>query len=190
MADHEFFGTVSAQAATESDHLPIKSQLDAGVAQALVRANHTGTQPMSTISDAQTYVDGRIQLVVDAAPAALDTLNELAAALGDDPNFSATVTGLISGLDTRLDTLEAAAGTGGDYLATIGDAVASSFTVTHNLGTRVRVEVVRISDGQTVYPVIKRPGMSTTQISVDFGSFVPPNNSYEVYVVPLNPGNV
>lgn len=40
----------------------------------------------------QTEVDARIQLVVDSAPAALDTLNELAAALGDDPNFAATLT--------------------------------------------------------------------------------------------------
>ena len=39
----------------------------------------------------QSEVDARIQLIVDAAPAALDTLNELAAALGDDPNFAATV---------------------------------------------------------------------------------------------------
>jgi hypothetical protein len=29
--------------------------------------------------------------LVDAAPATLDTLNELAAALGDDPNFATTV---------------------------------------------------------------------------------------------------
>lgn len=40
----------------------------------------------------QAEVDTRIQLVVDSAPAALDTLNELAAALGDDPNFAATLT--------------------------------------------------------------------------------------------------
>jgi hypothetical protein len=37
------------------------------------------------------YVDGVVAATVDAAPAALDTLNELAAALGDDANFSATV---------------------------------------------------------------------------------------------------
>lgn len=36
----------------------------------------------------QSYVDA----LVDAAPGALDTLNELAAALGDDPNFATTVT--------------------------------------------------------------------------------------------------
>ena len=39
-----------------------------------------------------SYVSGEITSLIDAAPAALDTLNELAAALGDDANFSATVT--------------------------------------------------------------------------------------------------
>lgn len=34
--------------------------------------------------------------LVDSAPATLDTLNELAAALGDDPNFATTVTNMIA----------------------------------------------------------------------------------------------
>lgn len=49
----------------------------------------------------QAYVDGRAALataaLVDSAPATLDTLNELAAALGDDPAFATTVTGLLAG---------------------------------------------------------------------------------------------
>lgn len=48
----------------------------------------------------QVEVDARIQLIVDTAPAALDTLNELAAALGDDPNFSATIN---TALGNRFD---------------------------------------------------------------------------------------
>ncbi len=43
-------------------------------------------------SEAQTYADQVVASTVDAAPAALDTLNELAAALGDDANFASTVT--------------------------------------------------------------------------------------------------
>jgi hypothetical protein len=39
----------------------------------------------------QTYVNTAVAGLVDAAPATLDTLNELAAALGDDPNFATTV---------------------------------------------------------------------------------------------------
>ena len=40
--------------------------------------------------------DARVALLVDSAPATLDTLNELAAALGDDANFSTTVTNSIA----------------------------------------------------------------------------------------------
>lgn len=41
------------------------------------------------------FVRTEIANLIDSAPATLDTLNELAAALGDDPNFATTVTNLI-----------------------------------------------------------------------------------------------
>ena len=42
-----------------------------------------------TIEEITTQVTAKL---VDGAPETLDTLNELAAALGDDPNFATTVT--------------------------------------------------------------------------------------------------
>lgn len=180
MARQTFHAQIQAEPGTQSGDLTTKSQLDAGVASALSRANHTGTQTVDTLSDFSTAVDARVQLIVDAAPAALDTLNELAAALGDDPNFSATVTTNLGALDTRIDALEAAAGTGG-FKQSIGDAVAATFTLTHNLGTLdVRVEVIRIVDGQTVFPVVTRPSINT--VTVDFGATVPANASHRVLV--------
>ena len=53
--------------------------------------NH-GSQGYAT----QTYVNTAIANLVDSAPSTLDTLNELAAALGDDPNFATTVTNSIA----------------------------------------------------------------------------------------------
>ena len=44
----------------------------------------------------QSYVTTQVNNVIDSAPGALDTLNELAAALGDDANFSTTVTNSIA----------------------------------------------------------------------------------------------
>jgi len=38
-----------------------------------------------------------VSALVDASPGTLDTLNELAAALGDDPNFAATMTAALAG---------------------------------------------------------------------------------------------
>jgi len=52
----------------------------------------------------ETYVDGRVQLIVDAAPAALDTLNELAASLGDDADFAGTMTTALSGKAATVHT--------------------------------------------------------------------------------------
>ena len=42
------------------------------------------------------FVQGRISAIINSAPAALDTLNELAAALGNDANYASTVTNLLS----------------------------------------------------------------------------------------------
>ena len=52
----------------------------------------------SADTDAATkiYVDTQVANLVDSAPGTLDTLNELAAALGDDPNFSTTITNEIA----------------------------------------------------------------------------------------------
>ncbi|WP_052161060.1 right-handed parallel beta-helix repeat-containing protein [Hoeflea sp. BAL378] len=46
---------------------------------------------------AQQIADSIIAMLTDSAPAALDTLNELAAALGDDENFAATMLAALSG---------------------------------------------------------------------------------------------
>jgi hypothetical protein len=58
-----------------------------------VPANQLGNATVD-LSDYATeaYVDTAVSDLVASAPAALDTLNELAAALGDDANFATTVT--------------------------------------------------------------------------------------------------
>jgi hypothetical protein len=67
-------------------------------------------------SDAVSYIDLQISNLIGGAPALLDTLKELADALGNDENFAATIAGQISGLDSRLDTVEASETTVGSVL--------------------------------------------------------------------------
>jgi hypothetical protein len=43
-----------------------------------------------------TQLSNEVAALVDSSPSALNTLNELAAALGDDPNFATTVTNTLS----------------------------------------------------------------------------------------------
>lgn len=57
-----------------------------------------------------TYVDAAVAALIDAAPGALDTLNELAAALGDDANFASTITTALAGKQPLNATLTAFAG--------------------------------------------------------------------------------
>ena len=47
---------------------------------------------LTAVTDLSNNLDTRVTAVIDGAPGALDTLNELAAALGDDANYAATVT--------------------------------------------------------------------------------------------------
>lgn len=55
-------------------------------------------------------------LLVDSAPSTLDTLNELAAALGDDPNFATTVTNALAGKVAKSgDTMTGDLNFGGVY---------------------------------------------------------------------------
>lgn len=57
-------------------------------------ANHTSgdTYNVSLYTGSATWATAaQLTALIDAAPSQLDTLNELATALGDDPNFSTTV---------------------------------------------------------------------------------------------------
>ena len=64
-----------------------------GTPTAPTAASGTNTTQLATTG----FVSGAIGALIDAAPGALDTLNELAAALGDDPNFATTVTNALAG---------------------------------------------------------------------------------------------
>ncbi|WIX04455.1 phage tail protein [Pseudomonas sp. AR5] len=56
------------------------------------------------------FVKAAIAALVDSSPGTLDTLNELAAALGDDPNFATTMANALAGKQPLDDTLTALAG--------------------------------------------------------------------------------
>ena len=65
--------------------------LDNGVTATTQSASDNSTKVATT-----AYTDTAIANLVDSSPSALNTLNELAAALGDDANFSTTVTNSIA----------------------------------------------------------------------------------------------
>ena len=75
----------------------------------------------------ETYVNTQVNGLVDSAPGALNTLNELAAALGDDANFSTTVTNSIA---TKLP--KAGGTVTGDLIVRNGNANAALHFRTSN----------------------------------------------------------
>jgi hypothetical protein len=69
-----------------------------GIIDVAANANQLGGSPAANYA-LKTYVDAAINALVNAAPGTLDTLQELATALGNDPNFASTIT---STLATKL----------------------------------------------------------------------------------------
>jgi len=71
-----------------NDKAPLASPALTGTPTATTAAANTNTTQIATTA----YVQSELADLVDSAPGTLDTLNELAAALGDDANFSTTMT--------------------------------------------------------------------------------------------------
>ena len=62
-----------------------------------VTLSQVGTYLTTNGYTTQTYVDGQISNLVSGAASALNTLNELATALGNDANFASTITSSLTG---------------------------------------------------------------------------------------------
>ena len=80
------------------------NEIAAAVGGAGASIEDVGTSTLSVWSSSKTdsSINSAVAALVDASPAALDTLNELAAALGDDANFAATITASIGSVRTDL----------------------------------------------------------------------------------------
>ncbi|MDU7390248.1 phage tail protein [Atlantibacter hermannii] len=96
-------GTPTAPTAAQTvnnTQLATTAFVKAAVAALLASPAFTGTPTAptaaQTVNNTQiattAYVKAALAALVDSSPSALDTLNELAAALNDDPNFAATMT--------------------------------------------------------------------------------------------------
>jgi hypothetical protein len=85
-------GAASNVQAQLDNKAPLASPALTGTPTAPTATSGTNSNVLATTA----YVDGAVSSLVDSAPALLDTLNELAQAIGDDANFATTVTNLVS----------------------------------------------------------------------------------------------
>ena len=114
------------------------------------------------------YVDTAVSNLVDSAPSTLDTLNELAAALGDDANFSTTVTNSIAGKvsksgDTMTGNLTIGSNTSGHDFLVYGnatgekmfwDASESNLTINHDTDD-AGLEIYTVGSASMTQPQLK-----------------------------------
>ena len=93
------------------DKAPLASPALSGVPTAPTATAGTNSTQIATTA----YADAAVAALVNGAPELLDTLNELAAAIGDDENFATTVSGLVAEKQNNL--------TAGDNISIVSDTI-------------------------------------------------------------------
>lgn len=94
-----------------SDVTGLQTALDAKAALASPALTGNPTAPTQAAGNNSTriattaYTDAAIAALIASAPGVLDTLDEIAAALGDDPNFAATMTAALAGKLAKASNL-------------------------------------------------------------------------------------
>ena len=84
------------------------------------------------------YADNAVANAIDAAPAALDTLNELAASLGDDANFAGTMTTSLAG---KLSTAAGAVGT-----SNIADDAVTADKLANSINSEITANTAKVTN--------------------------------------------
>lgn len=101
-----FFSIERAKAAVQSD-LDLLASEDSGIKLRLDTIEGSGEGSIAKAKlDAQAYADQKVAALVNSAPSVLDTLKELADAIGGDQNFAATVAGQIGEVANSVASLQ------------------------------------------------------------------------------------
>ena len=128
----------SSQEVTFAGNITTGSNTISGVLASAVTATTQAASDNSTKLATTAYVTTALANLVDSAPGTLNTLNELAAALGDDANFSTTVTNSIA---TKLPLA------GGTMTGNIAHASDFTLDVGGNIILDADGGIVKIQDG-------------------------------------------
>jgi len=152
-----------------------------GVATSANNYSHPSTHAISEVSGLQTaldakttesYVDAEITTLIGAAPAALNTLQELGDALGDDANYASTITTALAG---KVDD--------GQVLTDVpASAVFTDTVYTHPANHAISVTTglqtaldAKVDDGQVLTDVPASAVFTDTTYSVGDGGLTQKN---------------
>ena len=124
-ANHIKGGAITDAKVNASAAIALSKLASTGAIGSAVTSTTQSASDNSTKLATTAYVDTAVSNLVDSSPAALNTLNELAAAINDDANFSTTVTnsiatklplagGTLTGNTSLNDSIQLQLGNGGD----------------------------------------------------------------------------
>jgi hypothetical protein len=135
--DGEWIG--SGGEANLSDYYT-KTQTDSAITSAVSsKAESSHTHLSSEITDLSDEISSAVAGLVDSAPETLDTLNELAAALGDDPNFATTVT---SSIASKQDKVEGVSDVEIGHLDGVTSSIQAQINLKTSTGKAIAMAVV------------------------------------------------
>ena len=137
------------------------------------------------------YVDTAISNLVNGAGSSLDTLNELATALGNDPNFATTITNQIAGKvsQTVYDSKQATQDSRLDAIESVDSQQLnlSGGTITGDFVSRQTVNMMEVLNTATV-------SASAVSLNYSLGSVfyvtIPSATNFEVQITNCNPGSL
>ena len=125
----------------------------------------------------ESYVTTQISNVIDGAPGALDTLNELAAAMADDSSFSTTITNLINANETHIDNVATLTGVAKDALA-LGTFTGSTISDAVTIKTALQDLETAVENAQAGSAVADRTKTETGSANADhYMTFVADDNT-------------
>lgn len=143
--------------------------------------------PASIARDSE--VAAAVAALVDSSPGALDTLNELAAALGDDPNFATTITAALAGkqpLATELTALALLTGTAyGRGFITLADHAALITKLALVAGDIPNLAASQITSGQFDIARLASGTPDGTKFINDAGVLATPAGGSSTYQPPM-----
>ena len=106
----------------------------------------------------KTYVRTEVSNLVNSAPETLDTLNELAAALGNDPNFATTVATQIGNINTGYNNLKS-------YVLTTYNNVKTSYDTLNNVVSDIKNSYIANLKLQLTANYVTEPEVKTVKIN-------------------------
>jgi hypothetical protein len=152
-----------------STYAPLASPTLTGTPTAPTAAANTNTNQIATTA----YVQTELADLVASAPAALDTLNELAAAMGNDANFATTVTNSLAGkLSLTGGTMSGAIAMGTNKITGLGTP-----TVATDAATKGYIDTAVIAPANLTGPITSVGNATSVAAQTGTGSTFVMNTS-------------